>query len=193
LAGLKAPAWGAKGRSTASRIISRSNICASAGWISESVTGPRMGAEHWLICCRFLLLWMIARQGLTRTLTWNSPPPFPLSVSSRLKKPKSFIWIFSVSRWIGSTALARDLPLYAQISRSCLTLHLSEHYGDATPGSAVFIPTRDIDCPAAGVNSEQYRYSYARPGVETLDWGKQVNLTDPFGNCLRFCEQTDNA
>nr|WP_252978640.1 hypothetical protein [Serratia plymuthica] len=20
-----------------------------------------------------------------------------------------------------------------------------------------------------------------------------MNLTDPFGNCLRFCEQTDNA
>ena len=28
-----------------------------------------------------------------------------------------------------------DLPLYAQVSRSGLTLHLSEHHGDGSPGS----------------------------------------------------------
>ena len=29
-------------------------------------------------------------------------------------------------------------PLYAQIRRSDLTLHLSEHHGDGTPGATVF-------------------------------------------------------
>ena len=38
-----------------------------------------------------------------------------------------------------------DYPLYAQIKRSDLTLHLSEQHGDATPGSAVFVPTSNID------------------------------------------------
>nr|WP_249337072.1 glyoxalase superfamily protein [Serratia plymuthica] len=61
---------------------------------------------------------------------------------------------------------SEDLPLYAQISRSGLTLHLSEHYGDSTPGSAVFIPIRDIDALHRELMAKQYRY--ARPGVETL-------------------------
>jgi hypothetical protein len=35
-----------------------------------------------------------------------------------------------------------DLPLYMQISRDGLTLHLSEHVGDACPGSTVFVRMR---------------------------------------------------
>lgn len=61
---------------------------------------------------------------------------------------------------------SEDLPLYAQISRSGLTLHLSEHYGDSTPGSAVFIPTRDIDALQQELMAKQYRY--ARPGLKPL-------------------------
>ena len=33
-----------------------------------------------------------------------------------------------------------DFPRYAQISRSDLIIHLSEHHGDGTPGSVVFVP-----------------------------------------------------
>lgn len=32
-----------------------------------------------------------------------------------------------------------------QVTRAGLTLHLSEHYGDSTPGAAIFIPVHDID------------------------------------------------
>ncbi len=38
-----------------------------------------------------------------------------------------------------------NFPLYAQVSRSDLSLHLSEHHGDATPGSTVFVRIQDID------------------------------------------------
>ena len=34
---------------------------------------------------------------------------------------------------------APDLPLYMQVSRGGLVLHLSEHQGDATPGSTVLV------------------------------------------------------
>ncbi|WP_266171901.1 glyoxalase superfamily protein [Dyella subtropica] len=77
-------------------------------------------------------------------------------------------------------------PLYAQISRSGLTLHLSEHYGDATPGSTAFIPVQDIDALHRELNAKHY--PYARPGIETVDWGRQMQVPDPFGNHLRFCE-----
>jgi hypothetical protein len=34
---------------------------------------------------------------------------------------------------------------YLGISRNSLSLHLSEHHGDASPGSTVFIPMRHIE------------------------------------------------
>jgi len=79
-----------------------------------------------------------------------------------------------------------DFPLYAQIRRSGLTLHLSEHHGDGTPGSAIFVPVEDIDSLHRELESRQYPYS--KPGIETVGWGRQLQVTDPFGNHLRFCE-----
>lgn len=32
-------------------------------------------------------------------------------------------------------------PLYMQVSRGSLVLHLSEHYGDGTPGAVVYTCT----------------------------------------------------
>lgn len=79
-----------------------------------------------------------------------------------------------------------DFPLYAQVSRSGLVLHLSEHHGDATPGSTVFVPVQDIDSLHRELAAKSYRY--AKPGIEDLDWGRQLQVADPFGNRLRFCE-----
>lgn len=38
-----------------------------------------------------------------------------------------------------------NMPLYMQVSRSGLQLHLSEHHGDASPGSTVFVWMQGID------------------------------------------------
>lgn len=81
-----------------------------------------------------------------------------------------------------------NFPLYAQISRSGLTLHLSEHHGDATPGSTVFAPVEDIDALQSELAAKNYRY--AKPGVEDFPWGRMMQVADPFGNRIRFCEST---
>lgn len=78
-----------------------------------------------------------------------------------------------------------DFPLYAQVRRSGLTLHLSEHHGDATPGSTVFVPVEDIDALHRELASKSY--PYARPNIEVVGWGRQLQVADPFGNRLRFC------
>jgi catechol 2,3-dioxygenase-like lactoylglutathione lyase family enzyme len=78
------------------------------------------------------------------------------------------------------------MPLYMQIHRGELALHLSEHHGDATPGSAVFIRIDDIAALHAELNAKQY--GYARPGLHEQDWGTTMNIADPFGNHLRFCQ-----
>ena len=65
-------------------------------------------------------------------------------------------------------------------------LHLTEHHGDATPGSAVFVPMRGVDDFHAEVSAR--RYADLRPGVEDLPWGRVMAVIDPFGNRLSFCQ-----
>ncbi|CAE6708291.1 hypothetical protein R69927_03747 [Paraburkholderia domus] len=79
-----------------------------------------------------------------------------------------------------------NFPLYLQVRRSDLILHLSEHHGDATPGSTIFVPVQDIDALLTELQRKDYKYG--KPGVEALPWGKVLETTDPFGNRIRFCE-----
>ncbi len=82
---------------------------------------------------------------------------------------------------------ADDLPLYMQVSRGSLRLHLSEHHGDACPGSTVFVRMRGIEALQRELAAKAYRY--LRPGVKQAPWGARVmEVTDPFGNRIRFNE-----
>lgn len=83
-----------------------------------------------------------------------------------------------------------NFPLYAQISRAGLRLHLSEHHGDASPGSTVFIWMRGIHDYHRELAAKDYRYY--KPQVEDVPWDAwMMQVTDPFGNRLRFNEPTD--
>lgn len=83
-------------------------------------------------------------------------------------------------------------PLYCQVSRGALKLHLSEHVGDASPGGRVFIPIEGIEAFHTELKSKEWRL--LRPGIEKRDWGREVELIDPFSNRLTFTEQrSDNA
>lgn len=79
------------------------------------------------------------------------------------------------------------LPLYMQISRSGCILHLSEHHGDATPGSCAFVPIEGAAALHAELKSR--KYPNMNPGLETMPWGLEITVIDPFGNRLRFCER----
>jgi uncharacterized glyoxalase superfamily protein PhnB len=77
------------------------------------------------------------------------------------------------------------LPLYMQVSKDGCVLHLSEHYGDCSPGAAMRIETRDLDGFHAQLASKLYKY--ARPGIEETPWGtRDMSVKDPFGNRLTF-------
>jgi uncharacterized glyoxalase superfamily protein PhnB len=80
-----------------------------------------------------------------------------------------------------------NFPLYAQISRSGVKLHLSEHHGDASPGSTVFVWMRGIADYHRELKDKNYRYN--KPGLEDAPWDARVmEVNDPFGNKLRFSE-----
>lgn len=78
------------------------------------------------------------------------------------------------------------LPLYLGISRSGLQLHLSEHHGDASPGSTVFVPMHNIELLRDELLAK--RYGYGRPEIVQQGWGQVLEVHDPFGNRIRFCQ-----
>ncbi|HTH98269.1 MAG TPA: glyoxalase superfamily protein [Stellaceae bacterium] len=83
-------------------------------------------------------------------------------------------------------------PLYRQISRGDLILHLSEHHGDGSPGARLRVMMRGVEAFHREISGKAYRYM--RPGIEITPWQtKETGVIDPFGNLIRFCEPIDDA
>ena len=83
-----------------------------------------------------------------------------------------------------------NFPIYMQVSRSGLTLHLSEHHGDASPGSTVFVRIKGVDALRAELIGKDYAYS--KPSIdEDAPGGRTLQVPDPFGNRIRFSEARD--
>ena len=76
---------------------------------------------------------------------------------------------------VGEHRFAPNLPLYLFLERNGVSLHLSEHTGDARPGTLVYFWVDDVDAIAAefGVS------------VNAEPWAREIELTDPDGNHLR--------
>lgn len=80
-----------------------------------------------------------------------------------------------------------DLPLYMQVSKAGITLHLTEHHGDCSPGSKVFIECNDLRAFHKELLDKKYPYN--RPGLEHAPWKALcMEVVDPFSNKLLFSE-----
>ncbi|HJU05610.1 MAG TPA: glyoxalase superfamily protein [Nitrospiraceae bacterium] len=80
-----------------------------------------------------------------------------------------------------------NAPIYMQVSRDNLILHLTEHHGDCCPGSSVFVRLTNLDQLHQELIAKSY--TYMRPRVEIAPWNAKVmEIIDPFGNRLRFNE-----
>jgi catechol 2,3-dioxygenase-like lactoylglutathione lyase family enzyme len=76
-------------------------------------------------------------------------------------------------------------PRYLQISRDAVILHLSEHYGDCTPGAKAFIHIDDVEALHRELHSRPN--PNMNPGIEVAPWNAKVmEVIDPFGNRLCF-------
>ena len=85
-----------------------------------------------------------------------------------------------------------NTPAYVQVSRAGLTLHLSEHHGDACPGSTVFVWMTGIAEFHQEITGKGY--PYLRPGLETTFYESRcVEVIDPFGNRIRFNESLNTG
>ncbi|NVD71762.1 VOC family protein [Duganella sp. BJB1802] len=84
------------------------------------------------------------------------------------------------------------MPLYLQVSRDGCVLHLTEHFGDCSPGAAIRIATTGLDEYHAQLIAKQYKH--ARPGIEAMPWGsREMSIKDPSGNRLTFVSTDDDA
>ncbi len=77
------------------------------------------------------------------------------------------------------------LPIYMQVSRGPMVLHLTGHHGDACPGSALFVRMTGIDEFHSELAAKGY--GFQRPGIVDTHWNaREVTVKDPFGNRLSF-------
>ena len=86
-----------------------------------------------------------------------------------VEKAKEFYLGFLGFTWDWEHRFGDNFPLYAQVSRSDIVLHLSEHHGDACPGSATMIMLQGIDAYHREVTAKDYRYY--KPGIDDEPWG----------------------
>ncbi|HZP19255.1 MAG TPA: glyoxalase superfamily protein [Bauldia sp.] len=85
-----------------------------------------------------------------------------------------------------------DLPLYMQVSREGVFLHISEHHGDATPGSHVRVDIGGIVRLHDELIAKNYKNG--RPGLVRPEWGgTEFSVVDPAGNRITFAEPDATA
>ena len=94
-------------------------------------------------------------------------PAIPVLRIFSVDKAKEFYLEFMGFQLDWEHRFSPDLPLYAQIHRDGLILHLSEHHGDACPGSTVFARTEDLLALQRELLDKQYGYADLRPNVST--------------------------
>jgi Glyoxalase superfamily protein len=97
-------------------------------------------------------------------------------------------WMEFKVDWKGH--LEENSPVYMQISKGDLVLHLSEHSGDCSPGARIYIENYE-GLKAYHKLLIDKKYKYNRPGIGESYWVKgvtEMETIDPFGNKMTFTE-----
>ncbi|RST31715.1 VOC family protein [Sphingomonas ginkgonis] len=118
--------------------------------------------------------------------------PTPILRSFDETKTRRFYLDFLGFELVFEHRFAPDLPLYLGLRSGDCQLHLSEHFGDCSPGARVRIPVDDVRAFAAALRAKNYEN--ARPGEpERMDWGSwELTIHDPSGNRLTFYSEADD-
>jgi len=112
--------------------------------------------------------------------------PTPILRSFDEARTKAFYLDFLGFALVFEHRFEDGLPLYMAVRQDACELHLSEHYGDATPGGAVRIPVEDVSTYMATLRAK--RFENARPGEpQKTPWGSlEITIADPSSNRLTF-------
>jgi catechol 2,3-dioxygenase-like lactoylglutathione lyase family enzyme len=109
-----------------------------------------------------------------------------------LEKAREFYLDFLGCRIDWEHRFEEGAPVYMQVSRGNLALHLSEHHGDGTPGSIAYVYTSGVEALHRELNDKKYRHN--RPGLQRQDWGMlEMTVVDPFNNRITFGEPIEKS
>ncbi|OBI79377.1 glyoxalase superfamily protein [Mycobacterium sp. E740] len=79
------------------------------------------------------------------------------------------------------------MPLYMRLRRDRFVLDVSEHHGDGSPGSTVWVPVSDISALHRELRARNY--SRMNPDIDAdSPGGPTMEVIDPFSNTIRFCQ-----
>jgi uncharacterized glyoxalase superfamily protein PhnB len=85
-----------------------------------------------------------------------------------------------------------NTPMYLEIEKDGLIIHLSEHHGDGTPGTNVFVWCSGVEEFHKEIINKKYKYN--KPGLEKTFYGSlAVTVIDPFHNQVIFNEKIDDS
>ena len=115
--------------------------------------------------------------------------PTPILRSFDEARAKAFYLDFLGFELLFEHRFEPGLPLYMGLRKGTCELHLSEHYGDGSPGAAVRVPVDDVTAYIASLPKD---YGNARPGVpQSTPWGtREITIADPASNRLTFYTPT---
>lgn len=114
-------------------------------------------------------------------------PPIPIFRIFDVAKAMEFYCDFLRFTVDWEHRFGENFPLYMQVSREEMVLHLSEHSGDASPGARAFVWIDDAAALQRELAARNYRYM--KPGIEDAPWGLEVAVIDPFSNRITFCQK----
>jgi len=142
------------------------------------------GFGNWNVLASKIDLETGARKPTPQDTGIELQPPVPVLRIVSIEKAREFYVDFLgfTFDWGGEST-----PVYAQISRSNVQIHLTEHSGDASPGSAVYIRMSGLDAfhqELSGKNDHHVQLDINH----TFYDAREFVITDPFGNRLRFVE-----
>lgn len=117
-------------------------------------------------------------------------PPVPILRSFDAVATRAFYLDFLGFEITFEHRFSPDAPLYMGVRQGTCELHLSEHFGDGTPGMALRIEVDDVQSFAKALNAKNYKNS--KPSVQRQPWGwDEMSIADPNGNKLIFCTPND--
>ncbi len=113
----------------------------------------------------------------------ESPIPVLRVFDAILAKAFYIEWLGFKLEW--EHQFGATFPRYLCVSRGAAVLHLTEHYGDCSPGAKVMIGVDDVEALHRELGSRQN--PNMRPDVKKAPWNAMVmEVIDPFGNRICF-------
>ena len=80
-----------------------------------------------------------------------------------------------------------NAPLYIGLSHGSCFIHVSEHYGDASPGAQIRIECDDVNALCKALRAKDYKHGKPGETGDKTPWGTlEITITDPFHNKLTF-------